>query len=304
MANFRNAAETRGSCCAISGIGEGWVNGMVVGPGIHACHIIPQSAWDLYPLPGDEDGEDSSLNSPRRWQKKWESTWAGENAIWMQSSIHDAHDGRILAIHPKTWKIRSFAPYNLTLAYHNAVAHLSVDYPPDHRALRYHWESCVIENITAKNPWRTPAPPPFKNPSECQAIDNDGGPLPTKRQRTVNTTTLPEGQTADTSSLVDSNTQLLKMDAFADHINVASPPNQSLPELDMPSLDTTPHSNESFDSIKSTEMPDGTDAGLPKKRCLSIDESYKVNAESYITPGNAKFFLADVNWELKRQRHG
>ena len=50
MANFRSTAEMRSECCAISSLGGGWARGMVVGPGIHACHIVPTYAWDLYPL--------------------------------------------------------------------------------------------------------------------------------------------------------------------------------------------------------------------------------------------------------------
>jgi hypothetical protein len=40
-------------------------------------------------------------------------------------------------MHPKTWKIRSFALYNLIILYYNTAAHLWPDYPLDHRALRY-----------------------------------------------------------------------------------------------------------------------------------------------------------------------
>lgn len=60
--------DARGHCYVISGLGRGWARGMVVGPGLEACHIVPNYAWDLYPLP--EDGDDSDFYSFRRLQKK------------------------------------------------------------------------------------------------------------------------------------------------------------------------------------------------------------------------------------------
>lgn len=301
MDNFRNAAETRGSCCAISGMGGGWANGMVVGPGIHACHIVPQSAWDQHPLLEDEDEDDCGpiLDSQRKWQRKWESTWAGENALWMQSSIHDAHDGRILAIHPKTWKIRSFAPYDLTMPYHNTTAYLSEDYPPDARALRYQWESCLIENMTAKNLWRTPVRTlisPLE--PESSVIEEDGGSSPTQRQRTLEMDLT--SQALSMSNVVTLNARTLSGESRVENCSHASLSDQSLPELDVQTADTTPRFDESFESSESIADADSNRA---TKRCLS---SYERNSDDvdlgFITLGNARSFLADVNWELKRRK--
>lgn len=55
MSNFKAAAESQSDCCAVTGQGRGWSNSMVVGPGMHACHIVPASSWDLYPLREEED---------------------------------------------------------------------------------------------------------------------------------------------------------------------------------------------------------------------------------------------------------
>jgi hypothetical protein len=57
MAAFRSQAEIRRNCCAITGVGRGWCGDMVVGPGLHACHIVSQAQYDLYPLK-DEDEND------------------------------------------------------------------------------------------------------------------------------------------------------------------------------------------------------------------------------------------------------
>ncbi|KAF8853666.1 hypothetical protein BDZ45DRAFT_677476 [Acephala macrosclerotiorum] len=296
MDSFRNAAETRGSSCAISGMGGGWANGMVVGPGIHACHIVPQSTWDQYPLPEDEDEDDygPTLDSQRKWQRKWESTWAGENALWMQSSIHDAHDGRILAIHPETWKIRVFAPYDLIIPYQNTTAHLSEDYPPDARALRYQWESCVIENMTAKNLWRNPIRT-FASPPEPESsvIEGEWRSSPTKQHRA-----LKMSSTSQTLGLTTLDLQAATGEAL-DDCRHASPSDQSVPELEMLTSDTTPRLDESSESIKDP------DSNWTKKRRLSSDVKHLVDIDlDYITSVNAASFLADVNWELKRQKRG
>jgi hypothetical protein len=126
MATFRTRVDGQSDKCAISGLGKGWGVAMGVGPGIDACHIVPPYAWDLYPL-GDDDEDDCSI---RHLELKWENTWASDNGLWMQSSIHGAHDSRILAIHPETFKIRSFAPYDLIEPYHNKIAEILRNFLP------------------------------------------------------------------------------------------------------------------------------------------------------------------------------
>jgi hypothetical protein len=67
----------------------------------------------------------------------------------MQSSIHEAPDARLLAIHSESLKIKGFASYSLVLPFHNKPAHLKKKaYPPNRMA----WDMCVIENMTAKEP--------------------------------------------------------------------------------------------------------------------------------------------------------
>jgi hypothetical protein len=70
IANFRSAAEIRGKCCSISGLGGEWARGIIVGPIMYTCYIVPLYAWDLYPLPEDDDNEE--IHSTRRLQRKWE----------------------------------------------------------------------------------------------------------------------------------------------------------------------------------------------------------------------------------------
>jgi len=84
----------------------------------------------------------------------------------------------------KTWKTRSFALYDLTIPFYNTIAQLSQDYLPDVSTLRYQWESCVIENITAKNLWRTPVRTMISllEPGSSVAVE-DGSSWPKKWKR-------------------------------------------------------------------------------------------------------------------------
>ena len=161
QADFRIKAQLQSQHCVISGLRNGWSTNVAVGPGLHACYIVLSSFWALYPLPnhpsansGEEVG--SVEQRHRKWvedrQRKWIRTWRRENALLMQSSIRTTHDARILAIHPKTFQIQYFTPYNLILPHHNKPTHLSLRRRPDTRALKFHWESCVIENMTAMDP--------------------------------------------------------------------------------------------------------------------------------------------------------
>ena len=68
----------------------------------------------------------------------WGATWAGTNSLLMRASMHDAHDGRVFAINPKTGKIRAFASYDILLPFQNESAKMSLDYSPDKRALKWH----------------------------------------------------------------------------------------------------------------------------------------------------------------------
>jgi hypothetical protein len=102
--------------------------------------------------------------------------------------------------------------------------------------------------------------------------------------------------------LIRASSRLQEM-LFAIDINRSSPSDQSLPELEMATSETTSHFNESFDSLESIARQDEPKTKPGRKRRLSVSEDYAVHTTSHITPENAQYFLADVNWELKRQKH-
>ena len=58
IAAFQSQAEIRGSCCTITDVGRGWCGNMVVGPGLHACHMAAQTQYDLYPPKESEDEDE------------------------------------------------------------------------------------------------------------------------------------------------------------------------------------------------------------------------------------------------------
>ncbi|KAH6668315.1 hypothetical protein B0J14DRAFT_437250, partial [Halenospora varia] len=151
MDAFRENAQSRAICCAVSGLGKKWSGSGGLGPSLQACHIVPQKLWDLYPLAEDHDGE-VELYSSRRLESKWNKTWGVDNCLWRQSSLHTVHDLRLLAINPNTLNVRCFAPYDLVYPYHTQAAHIKPRNRPDPAALKCHWDSCVYESMTAKIP--------------------------------------------------------------------------------------------------------------------------------------------------------
>ncbi|KAF5592022.1 uncharacterized protein FSUBG_10326 [Fusarium subglutinans] len=64
---FRSSCLSRAISCAFSGEGESWCPGPPVGPGIQACHIIPQHHYHVYPVTcGDADDDVPPEASNRR----------------------------------------------------------------------------------------------------------------------------------------------------------------------------------------------------------------------------------------------
>src|SRR5437764_4125722 len=127
---------------------DGWSNTMVCGPCIDACHLVPQSAFTNYPLDDDDDDDVLESNSFAKLQRKYELTWSLDNALCLKSDLHRLHDARLLAIHPKTLRIRTWAPSGISLPYHGTTATFPVSFPSS-KALEYHWKMCVIENMCA-----------------------------------------------------------------------------------------------------------------------------------------------------------
>ncbi|KAG5988784.1 hypothetical protein E4U54_004536, partial [Claviceps lovelessii] len=151
------ASEFRASClnqanrCAVSGEGKSWCSPLTIGPGIQACHIIPQKNYYLYPIfTGHVDNSESIHDSPRLLRKAWESTWSAKNGILLMKHLHDFFNARLFSIHPHTLRIRVFVPYDALLKYNGKKAELPLYV--DRKALRHHYEMSCIENMAARIP--------------------------------------------------------------------------------------------------------------------------------------------------------
>ncbi|KAI0812963.1 hypothetical protein GGR55DRAFT_687851 [Xylaria sp. FL0064] len=151
--DFRSACLNRATCCAVSGEGEPWCPGPPIGPGVQACHIVPQHHYHLYPLIGSQynDDEDGPVEeSPRRLQEAWQNTWSPRNGILLLKHLHEFFDARLFSIHPHTFRVRVFVPYDALARFNGRRA--SVPATIDRKALRHHYEMCCIENMAAERP--------------------------------------------------------------------------------------------------------------------------------------------------------
>ncbi|KAI3340139.1 hypothetical protein F4824DRAFT_436017 [Ustulina deusta] len=150
--DFRSSCINRATCCAVSGEGEPWCPGPPIGPGVQACHIVPQQHYHLYPSIGDQHGDEDRPveESPRRLQEAWQNTWNPRNGILLMKHLHQFFDARLFSIHPRTLRIRVFVPYNALTRFNGQKA--SVPASIDRKALRHHYEMCCIENMAAERP--------------------------------------------------------------------------------------------------------------------------------------------------------
>lgn len=215
--------------------------------------------------------------------------------------MHEAHNSRILAIRPKSLKIRVFAPYDIVLPYHNQTAHISTRTCPDDRALRWHWEACVIENMTGMNPWRAPPEPlrsvPEGSGEEFQDVDDI---IPSAKrikgsEAFAEKPLLPPpagpADAVDSSECADMaggdvNTRRLEDQPVAENIAEST------------TAGTTPLSSDAYDASVHQSPP----STIPyKKRKLALDPPFFRYPDSHVTPENAMYFLADVNEELRRR---
>ncbi|KAI1287737.1 hypothetical protein F5Y03DRAFT_114280 [Xylaria venustula] len=112
--DFRSSCLKRATCCAVSGEGEPWCLGPPIGPGVQACHIVPQHHYHLYPIVGGQynDEETPVEESPRRLQEAWQNTWSPRNGILLMKHLHKFFDARLFSIHPRTFRVRVFVPYD------------------------------------------------------------------------------------------------------------------------------------------------------------------------------------------------
>ncbi|KAG5984551.1 hypothetical protein E4U55_004334 [Claviceps digitariae] len=145
MARFRTSCFIGGTRCAVSGKGRAWTTYPGVGPGIQACHIVPQQHYNVYPVPSSFG---RTLYNPHRLLEAWIRTWSAKNSLAMFSHFHDLFDKRLFSIHPVTLRIRVFVPYDVLLEHHGSTAQVS--YLVDRKALQHHYEMYCIENMAAK----------------------------------------------------------------------------------------------------------------------------------------------------------
>src|SRR5581483_9902650 len=92
MQQFRATACSRNDRCAVTGLGRAWTRAGGLGPGVQACHIVPQLQYNLYPdrwppfseMEAEEaevGGGSFAAASRDRLEKAWKNTWAGGNSL-------------------------------------------------------------------------------------------------------------------------------------------------------------------------------------------------------------------------------
>ncbi|POR32471.1 Uncharacterized protein TPAR_07325 [Tolypocladium paradoxum] len=152
IAAFRSSCLVSANRCAVSGKGESWCISPAIGPALQACHIVPQQHYHVYPGTDDPDNDvgGSTEDSPRYLQEAWQQTWSPKNGILLMSHFHELFDQRLFSIHPETFRIRAFVPYDVLIDYNGRQAYM----PPgvDPNALRHHYDMCCIENMAAQMP--------------------------------------------------------------------------------------------------------------------------------------------------------
>ncbi|TRX98063.1 hypothetical protein FHL15_001273 [Xylaria flabelliformis] len=170
---FRSGCVDLQLPCAVSGQGRSWWGD--IGPAIDACHIVPQLHYHLYPIKDsdvfhvndmdttvdEEKAEEQTLDEQaaevaeqRAAEKRslklaeaWFATWSPENSIILRKDLHELFHARLFSIHPETFVIRVFVPYDILTGFNGKKAILSSIV--DIEALRHHYEMCCIENMAA-----------------------------------------------------------------------------------------------------------------------------------------------------------
>lgn len=303
IARFRDSCLASARQCAVSGMGRSWYANPTIGPALHACHIVPQQHYHLYPDPEAVDGElqpqNAMPNNPRLVQA-WENTWDPSNGILLLSHLHELFDARLFSIHPKTLRIRVFMPYDVLLGYHGTVA--KVPRSVDRAALRHHYEMSCIENMAAKMAFVEPMPWPESAPTSGKNTPLDSRKLTKLSSMTVlespsvsrnpnsqagqNTPGDPPKRARDGQSWEEQHNPESLDDSFSDHDSFPSSP-RGRSKLKMDDWKLRDVEALDFDSRK-------------RKRSRSVDEPFIVQYDQCMTPVTAEKFLADVSWELNK----
>ncbi|KAJ8122012.1 hypothetical protein O1611_g9951 [Lasiodiplodia mahajangana] len=272
QSSFRHNCLLRGTFCAVSRQGESWCLATSVGPGIQACHIVPQIQYHLYPTGDDITTIDTS---PRGLITAWEKTWSPNNGILLDKTLHELFNARLFSIHPTTFQIRTFVPYDKLIQYHGnrALVHPKTDI----KALRHHYEMCCIENMAAEKPQLEEVPLPSTGTAPTRGENKLGMVMPSLPP----TPGSEVGRTGDPSQ------------------ERAPNPSQSQSK-DAPGQD---------DLVEDAEAESG---GYKRRRleCQVVDSQISPRPcyysededtlEGFITPCNSRDFLANVNWELRK----
>ncbi|KAF1733671.1 hypothetical protein CRV24_005199 [Beauveria bassiana] len=262
MNEFRAACIDRATCCAVSGRGEPWCPGQRIGPGVQACHIVPQQHYHVYPVKRGNPPDSAAVeNSTRRLYEAWQRTWSPDNGILLTKDLHDHFDARLFSIHPETLRVRAFVPLNGVIEYHGRKAQVTDNV--DRLALRQHYEMCCIENMASKQP-------NLERPSSvASSVSPPGANL---------------GITSGAGTPFSTQTDL-PMTASSSHM-----PTQTV-------FSTGDALQSSRRICDDGELWLEGGRGRSRKRRRMDDED---GFDSHITPFNSREFLANVNWELQK----
>ncbi|KAM3433127.1 hypothetical protein MY4824_006182 [Beauveria thailandica] len=258
--DFRAACIDQATCCAVSGDGEAWCPGQRIGPGVQACHIIPQQHYHLYPVERGSTFDSVDVeNSTRRHYEAWQHTWSPDNGILLMKHLHDFFDARLFSINPETLRVRVFVPFDAIKMYHGRKVKVTDNV--DRHALRHHYEMCCIENMAAKQP--------------NLEITSSGA-------SRMSTSGVNTGIMSDIGTPFSGRTDF-PMTPSSGHISTQN----SHPMGD-------PCKNSRKICVSDTFPLEGNQSRKRRR----IDGMY--GFDSYITPYNTREFLADVNWELRK----
>ncbi|KAM3547301.1 hypothetical protein MY1884_009624 [Beauveria asiatica] len=279
ISEFRMACINRSACCAITGGGAPWCLGQPIGPGIQACHVVPQQHYHLYPIPSTNasspDVDETMRYSPRLLQEAWRKTWSPHNGILLMKHMHDFFDARLVSIHPKTLLVRVFVPYQDLEPYHGRKATVPLDI--DRRALRHHYDMCCIENMASAYPDLDALPSNAKS-----QISTPGGGLASTSGGST-----PLTGRADLAMTPSAGRDLTQRPAGGD----PSKRQRSAPRDDQD------------DGVPAADEVEFLEEGeeFPAAKRMRLDDRRRF-FDGCVTPYNSREFLGDVNWELTKYK--